>query len=143
MSNEPASKVSATPAEPELPPIDAVTQGWWDATREQRLVVQECTTCGHLQHYPRALCTACGGGQTGWLEVSGRGSVDAFSIVHRGLPGFDVPYVVARVRLAEGPILLTHLVDAAPESWACDDAVALTWRSLSDGRALPVFGPAR
>jgi uncharacterized OB-fold protein len=130
-------------AEPELPPVDAVTQGWWDATRERRLVLQSCGACGAVQHYPRALCTSCGAtDQLGWREVSGNGTVDSFSVVHRGLPGFEAPYVVARVRLAEGPILMTNLVDADVESWSCDDAVAVAWQPLSDGRHLPLFAPA-
>ncbi len=44
-----------TPAEP-----DEMTQTWWDATREGRLLVQSCEACGHRQHPPRAVCTACG-----------------------------------------------------------------------------------
>jgi uncharacterized OB-fold protein len=62
--------------------------------------------------------------------------------VHRALPGFDAPYVVARVRLAEGPIVLTNLIDQDVDAWVCDVAVSVRWRDLSDGRALPVFGPA-
>ena len=126
-------------AEPVDPPIDAVTAGWWDATRGQRLVVQRCVACGHLQHYPRALCTACGGTALDWQEVEGTGVVDAFTVVHRGLPGYDAPYVVARVRLAEGPILLTNLVGADVESWRCDEPVTVVWEPLPDGRHLPLF----
>lgn len=125
--------------EVELPPVDGVTQPWWDATREQRLLVQKCLGCGHLQHYPRALCTACGGTELGWVQAAGRGTVDSFTVVHRGLPGFDAPYVVARVRLAEGPILLTNLVDSDHDALRCEVAVQLAWRSLPDGRHLPVF----
>jgi uncharacterized OB-fold protein len=131
--------VTGPHAEPELPPMDAVTQGWWDATRERRLVVQQCAACGHLQHYPRALCTACGGTALGWVDVAGDGVVDAFTVVHRGLPGYDAPYVVARVRLAEGPILLTNLVGDAPDAWSCEQSVQVAWQPLADGRHLPVF----
>lgn len=126
----------------ELPPVDAVTQPWWDATRERRLLIQHCVGCGHLQHYPRALCTSCGGTELDWVEATGRGIVDTFTVVHRALPGFEAPYVVARVRLAEGVILLTNLVDADVDRVRCDDAVELRWRALSDGRNLPVFGTA-
>jgi hypothetical protein len=137
-----APVVAGPCAEPEVPPADATSQGWWDATRERRLVVQRCTSCQHLQHYPRALCVACGGTRLEWHEVAGSGVVDSFTVVHRGLSGYDAPYVVARVRLDEGPLLLTNLVGAPVDSWRCDRTVRVAWQSLADGRHLPMFVPA-
>jgi uncharacterized OB-fold protein len=110
---------------------------WWDATRERRLVVQRCP-CGHVQHYPRELCTGCGGTSLTFTGTSGHGTVDSFTAVHRAPSReVEVPYTVARVRLAEGPIILTHLDGPGP--WACDEPVRLGWRPLPDGRNLPVF----
>ncbi|GAA2211643.1 Zn-ribbon domain-containing OB-fold protein [Nonomuraea monospora] len=118
---------------------DEITAPWWAAAREGRLLLQRCTECGHLQHYPRALCTSCGGGELGWRESAGFGVVDSFTEVHRAAsPGMAVPYVVARVRLDEGPVLLTNLVGEGP--WCCDQRVRVAWRDLpEDGRRLPVF----
>ncbi|MEU5882495.1 OB-fold domain-containing protein [Spirillospora sp. NPDC047279] len=139
--------MTGTPAEPAAfgdVPADEVTAPWWDATRERRLTVQRCLECGHRQHYPRALCTGCGGTALDLAEVTGHGTVDAFTVVHRAPPGGPpAPYVVARVRLAEGPVLLTNLVGADPGSWCCDRPVRVDWRPLPDGRHLPVFAPAR
>lgn len=126
----------------EVPPPDEVTAPWWDATRERRLVVQRCSDCGHLQHYPRALCTACGKTSLKFTGVTGRARVDTFTVTYRApRPDIEVPYVVARVRLAEGPILLSTVVGCPPESVACDLPVTVDWRPLPDGRALPVFRP--
>ena len=127
--------------EPELPPVDKTTAPWWDATREGVLLIQLCQGCGHFQHYPRALCTKCGGTDLGWEQVAQYGVVDSFTVVHRGLPGFDAPYVVARVRL---PLpnrvhVLTNIVDTDHDSIRCDQIVQLRWKPLSDGRQLPVF----
>ncbi|MGH3386097.1 MAG: Zn-ribbon domain-containing OB-fold protein [Nocardioidaceae bacterium] len=127
---------------PPLPPVNAVTRPWWDATRERRLVLQRCETCRHWQHYPRAHCVACGSRSLAFEEASGRAVVDSFTVVHRPpYPGADVPYVVARVRLSEGPVLLTNLVDCDIDCLQCDQQVVVTWRDLRDGRALPVFRP--
>ncbi|MEQ6902550.1 OB-fold domain-containing protein [Nocardioides sp. YIM 152588] len=125
-----------------VPPADEVTAGWWEATGEHRLTVQACG-CGHAQHPPRALCTACGA--TDRLDLApaaGVAVVDTFTVVHRApRPDLPTPYVVARVRLPEGPVLLTRLEGADPGSWRIGDPVAVAWQDLDDGRALPYFVP--
>jgi uncharacterized OB-fold protein len=127
-----------------ISPADSMTQTWWDATREERLLVQRCERCGHRQHYPRAICTACGATQLGYDDASGRATVYSYTIVRRAPhPAFTPPYVVALVRLAEGPVLLTNIVGCEPEDVRCDMPVTVTWESLEDGRRLPVFAPER
>lgn len=134
---------SETPPPRPVAEPDATTQPWWDATRERRLLVQRCEACDHHQHYPRALCTACGGTDLDWSSASGDGVVVSHTTVHRAPhPAFTPPYVVALVRLAEGPVLLTDLADADPTRVRCDQPVTLTWHPLPDGRHLPLFRPA-
>lgn len=124
-------------------PADSCTQEWWNATRDGRLLVQRCTACGHRQHYPRALCTACGSLDLGYVEASGRGTVYSFTVVRRAPhPAFAPPYVVALVRLEEGPLLLSNVVGCVPEDVRCDMRVALSWEDLPDGRRLPLFEPS-
>jgi len=126
--------------DPVLPIPDDVTTAWWEATRESRLLLQKCLQCNHVQHYPRVVCTACGGGELDWIESGGAGIVDSFTVVHRApSPAFDAPYVIARVRLTEGPTLLTRIVGAADEELNCDLPVSIVWESLSEEFQLPVF----
>lgn len=78
----------------------------------------------------------------GWVHASGTGIVDACTVVERAPePGFVPPYVVARIRLAEGPIMLSNVVDTDPYAVAIGNPVRLSWRDLPDGRSLPVFVP--
>lgn len=128
------------PSEPFVARADNVTEGWWDATKEQRLVVQRCTECDNRQHYPRPMCLRCGSNDLEWLECSGNAVVHSYTVVRRELgPAFETPHVVALVDLAEGPRMTTNLVGADAESWSCDEPVLLTWRALADGRHLPQF----
>lgn len=126
----------------DLPPIpeDAVTAPWWDGTRDGRLLLQHCGDCDHLQHPPRPVCTRCGNPGPGWTEAAGTGEIDAWTVVRRAPgAGFAPPYAVARVRLTEGPVLLTGLPGTGP--FRCGQPVVLAWRALPDGRRLPVFAP--
>jgi uncharacterized protein len=126
-----------------LPPITPDTKAWWEATRDRRLVVQRCRHCGHHQHYPRDLCTACAGADLELVPAGGRGTVYSFTVVHRAPgPPFDPPYVVALVRLDEGPQVLTNIVGCEPSEVRCDQPVTVSWEPLDDGRHLPVFTPA-
>jgi uncharacterized OB-fold protein len=116
----------------------AETADWWEATRVRRLVVQACTGCGHVQHPPRPLCLRCGGTAMSWRTLPGRATVDAWTEVHRSpRPDLTPPYIVARVRLDDGPLLLTRLVGDGP--YRCGSPVAVEWEPLGDGRHLPVF----
>ena len=127
-----------------LPEVTPDTEQWWDATRERRLVIQRCRQHGHLQHYPRSLCTRCGSTDLDFVDASGRGTIYSHTTVHRApSPDVRVPYVVALVRLDEGPVLLTNIIDCPPEDLRCDMPVEVSWRELSDGRNLPVFRPVR
>ena len=120
---------------------DEATRTWWEATREHRLLVQWCGHCGHAQHPPRTLCTGCG--RTDALnhkDATGTGVVDACTVVMRSPgEGHEPPYVVARIRLAEGVILLSNVVTDDPHSVRVGDPVTVSWQPLDDGRALPVF----
>lgn len=119
---------------------DAVTAPYWDATREGRLMVQRCDECGSVQFYPRGFCAACGHGEPRWIDTEGTGTIVSHTTVHRSPhPAFEAPYIVALVRLAEGPVLLTNLVDCDPDQVSCDQRVLLKWERLEDGRQLPVF----
>jgi uncharacterized OB-fold protein len=123
----------------DVPAPDDVTTEWWDATREHRLLVQACGACEHVQHPPRAVCTSCGSTeQLAGREVDGRGAVDSWTEVHRApRPDVAVPYVVARVRLEQGPVLLSRLEGEGP--WQIGEPLVVDWVDLPDGRALPVF----
>ncbi len=121
---------------------DALTQPWWDATRDETLLVQRCRACGNHQHYPRALCTACHSTDLEYVTAAGRGEVYSYTVIHRAHhPAFTPPHVVALVRLAEGPVLLTNIVGCDPDGIRCDMNVTITWQSLRDGRKLPQFTP--
>ena len=102
-----------------------------------KFVLPRCESCGKFHFYPKPMCPHCQGTKLSWAEASGKGEVYSFSTVHRApTPEFkaDLPYVVAIVKTAEGPHLLTRIVDIAPE------AVRIGMRvKVRSGGGLPVF----
>lgn len=96
-----------------VPRPDAVSAPYFRSGSRGRLVFQRCPACGHAQHYPRAMCTACAA-TPGWEEASGLGEVYTYSVVRQfGAEPFrdEVPYVVAMVRIEEGLLVMGNVTD--------------------------------
>jgi uncharacterized protein len=126
------------------PPESDDTGPYWEATRDQRLVLQWCTHCEKAIFYPRAVCPGCLGDDLEWREASGRGRVHAASVQHKPANPFmadRVPYVVALVELDEGVRMMSNVVGCEPDDVTVDMAVRVTWEALTDGRHLPLFEP--
>jgi uncharacterized OB-fold protein len=122
-----------------LPAANAETLPWWEAAREHRLTAQRCTTCGALRHPPGPVCPACGSTQSDWQELSGRGVVYTFTVVHQQFVPADVPYVVVAVELEEGVRMVSNLVDASPSDIRIGQRVEVTWEDMGPALSLPRF----
>lgn len=127
-----------------LPRPTPETAAWWDGCREHRLLLQHCRDCGERQFYPRAVCGSCLGGRLEWIEAGGLATVETFTICRVPVTeayAAQVPYVVAIVRLQEGPTMMTNIVGCAPESVAIGMPVEVVFEDVNDAITLPQFRP--
>lgn len=127
-----------------LPHETVESQPFWEACRQERLLLQRCDRCGRFQYYPRALCVHCAGVDLTYEQVSGRATVHAFSVVHRAPhPRFAdrVPYVVALVTLDEGPQMMTNITGAPIDEIHVGQTVRVTFERVDDDVTLPMFTP--
>lgn len=88
-----------------IPQPSPMTQAFWDAAAQGRLVLQTCASCGTVRHYPRMLCTQCYSHEHFWQNSSGLGVVHSWTRCHHAFhAGFaaDVPYTLVTVDLDEG-----------------------------------------
>lgn len=105
---------TATPSPPPAPLIDEDSRRFWEATREGRIALCHCTGCNAWLARPLERCNVCAG-PTEFSDVSGRGTVYTFVVVHRPvIPAYAhlVPYIVAIVEFDEGPRLPGIVLDA-------------------------------
>jgi uncharacterized OB-fold protein len=118
---------------------------FFDATKQNRLLIQRCSACGKHQFYPRQLCTHCGSSEVDWVEASGRGKVHTFTVIHQqGMPGWrnEVPYVAAIIDLEEGVRMTSNIVECAPSDVTVDMPVEVSF--VDEGSlVLPRFRPAQ
>ena len=83
------------------------------------------------------MCPFCASLDTVWREGSGLGTIYTFSIMRRA----GDPFVMAYVRLDEGPLMMTNIVDGDPSQLRIGDPVRLVWRTSDNGFAIPFFRP--
>ena len=134
------------PARPRPEP-DALTQGFWDAAREHRLVVQRCDRCELLRHYPQPMCPGCHSESWTWAELSGNGTVHTFTVTHQAFhPAWAdrVPFAVATIELDEGVRMVSDLPPSDVERVVIGARVACFFEdhALDDGTTFtfPRFG---
>jgi len=128
-----------------LPEPNAVSQPFWDAAKEHRLVLQRSKKTGRYVYYPRAVSPFGVNDELAWTTVSGRGTVYSYTIARRPTApqwAADVPYVIAIVRLEEGPHLTTNIVDCDPESVRIGMQVVATFADVTPDITLVQFRPA-
>jgi len=128
-----------------LPRTTPLSEPYWEGCRNAELRLQHCLDCGHVQLPPRPHCTSCRGEQLQWRAASGRGRVASFTWVHMPLTeawANEVPYAVALIRLAEGPLMMSNLRDASEGQLAVGLAVTVTFEARDDTIHLPQFRPA-
>jgi uncharacterized OB-fold protein len=91
---------------------------FWTGGRDGDLLISRCRACGHFFHPPGPACWRCRSTDVAPEKVSGRATVAAFSVDRQPwIPGFEPPYIVAIVEIAEEPDvrLITNVVDVEPE----------------------------
>lgn len=124
------------------PLADTITLPWWKAAAEHRLVVQRCTACGNTRLPPAPVCPECRSADSDWKELSGRGEVYTYTVVHRPIAaGQPLPTVIAVVALQEsgGLRIISNIVGTDPQEIAIGMPVEVVWEDMSPDLAIPRF----
>ena len=98
-----------------MPQVSAVNRPYWDGCNRGVLMLQRCTAqaCGKFVFYPRVCCPHCGNGGLEWVEASGRGRIESYTLVHRPQHATfrdEIPIWFIAVRLDEGPLMYSRLM---------------------------------
>jgi uncharacterized protein len=125
-----------------VPVPSALTETFWAAAREGRLVVPRCSSCGLRFFVPEPACPGCLSRDWRYEASSGRGTVYSVTVVHRAPgPGFETPFALAIVDLDDGATLLTHVTGCEPAEVTVGMPVRVDFRPLTNEIALPYFVP--
>ena len=110
-----------------------LAKNWRQRAARYRLEGQRHRESGAVRFPPEPLV---GDAAQAWepFTLSGRGTVYSYSIVRQPPDGYaeSGPYVLALVRLAEGPLVTAQLTDCEAEQIAIDMQVEMVTRRLRD-----------
>ena len=125
-----------------LPIRDDLNRTYWDGAQEGKLVILRCPDCQTYVHPPRAMCTNCWNEQLVPTQVSGKGAIYSWSVMHsKGNPGFEdrLPYAVLIVELAEQKSLriVGNLVGSEPSALAIGTPMQVVFEKINDDVTLP------
>jgi uncharacterized OB-fold protein len=127
-----------------LPVPDDVSGPFWAAAARHELRVARCGDCKAFTIPPDLVCPHCGSTDPRFAfePVSGRGTVRSWTVVRQSfLPGFDVPFLLVDVELAEQPELrmIGRLLDGPGTRLSVGDPVAVAFEDVTDDVAVPAF----
>jgi uncharacterized OB-fold protein len=113
------------------------SQAFFDAAKEGRFLIKKCKACGKPHWYPRAVCPFCASTDTEWVESPGKGTIYSYSVMRR----VEQPFALAYVTLAEGPTVLTNIVDCDFDALKIGQAVTFTFKPADNGIPVLMFKP--
>jgi uncharacterized OB-fold protein len=95
---------------------ETTIKNYFKLLNEDKLCAAECTNCNELVLPPRLFCPNCNSKTTNWKQLSGKGTLRSFTVIHIAGTTYatDVPYIVAIVKLDEGPSICARLLDVDP-----------------------------
>jgi uncharacterized OB-fold protein len=122
-----------------------IPRHWRLKNQRYKLVGEVCPHCEAKLFPPRDVCPECGGEAKTLYTFSGRGEVYSFTTVFDAPAGYEenAPYMVALIKLEEGPMVTAQLTDLGEQPVEIGTPVEMVTRRLrSDGdeRGMIVYG---
>ncbi|MCL4335174.1 MAG: Zn-ribbon domain-containing OB-fold protein [Candidatus Thermoplasmatota archaeon] len=110
---------------------------WRESDHRYRLIGHVCRNCNTVYFPPRDICPTCHRDSVGKMEeiqLSGKGSIFSYTVVHDAPPAFrrQRPYIIALIKLDEGPTLTAQIVDTKPENVSSGKRVHAVFRKIRE-----------
>ncbi len=106
---------------------------------QEKLMASKCDKCGKIHLPPRPICDNCYGQEFTWVEISGKGTLLTYTIIHVAPPQFQAmaPYTVGIVQL-ENNLKLPGMISGVQEnSLKIGMRLVIDFRACNVGQAWP------
>ncbi len=107
--------------------------------QQGKLMAGKCLKCGKIHLPPRPLCNRCFSQEFEWLEVSGKGKLLTYTIIHIAPQQFQAlaPYAVGIVQLESGLRIPGMIQGATQEQMRIGMDLAIDFGTCSNTQAWP------
>jgi uncharacterized OB-fold protein len=117
-------------------------QAFWDYAREGKLAAQRCLDCADVHFPPGPVCPVCLSGRQEWFATSGRGTLFSWVEFHHAY--WDcvkpaLPYNVVMVKLEEGPLIVSNLIDENTRGLKLGVALEAVFEAIPGDMFIPKF----
>ena len=120
-----------------------IPRHWRLKKQRYALVGEVCPHCEAKIFPPRDVCPECNREAKTAYTFSGRGEVYSHTTIYNPPAGFQdsAPYTVALIKLDEGPLLLSNIVECKNEDIFIGMPVEVVFHDVTEEIALPKFKP--
>ena len=125
-----------------VPEITDVNRPYWEGLVAGQLRYQHCRHCGTNWLPAREHCPQCLSAELEWQASSGKGSIVSWIVYRHAYAAHlteRLPYDVTIVQLAEGPRILTNIVNGDAGRRLSMGAEVELAIEVEDGLSLPRF----
>jgi uncharacterized OB-fold protein len=132
-------------SEKPIPEVNETSRPYWDAAQREELVLPRNKRTGRYFLYPRPWAPDDYSSDIEWVPASGEGKVVTFTVTY--FPLFEsyaseLPYIVAVIKLAEGPTMMANILNCKPEDVYVGMRVKVTFEERKGGFKVVQFEPA-
>ena len=115
----------------------------WRKQKEHYLLIgKRCEECGTLIFPSRDVCRKCSSANLVEYRFDPRGEIVTFTVIRSqvndpegeniDIPARNIPYVLAIIRLEEGPMLTAQVVECAADELKIGKKVEMVFRKLNE-----------
>jgi hypothetical protein len=104
-----------------------------------KLMAGRCSKCGKTHLPPRPICDNCYGQEFTWVEVSGKGKLLTYTVIHVAPPQFQAltPYAVGIVELESGLKLPGMISGISAEQLKIGMELIIDFKACNAGQTWP------
>lgn len=91
-------------------------KSFYDFLGKKKLMGVKCMKCNSIFTPPRPTCLHCESNKLTWIELSGKGKIATYTVIHVGPSELssETPYVIGVVELNEGPKVSCRITGVDP-----------------------------